>query len=253
MSIRVVTSEYNDQYHLDTWIPKLNKLEYNYTIYHKKDNLQIGEEIITDDNNIFIPNYGRCEYAFLYHIIKNYDTLDDYTLFVKSHWYIDNTNFFNHLYKCKLYDYLSSGHSMRYTIWNKDDDIYDNSNQIIERYFYPNNHPFVKSIKDIYNLVYSDSIPLPKIQTKWAGGIPCFSVSKKLIIRHPKNIYIKLLEQFYPQSWDIQKGFKYFNTIEEQIIDVGKHYHDVYGRFWSEFFTHNLPTDKKFNILHLNE
>ena len=66
-----------------------NKLKLN--VFSKNENLKINEEIINTDvpsyKMIEIPDYGRCDYAFLYYIVKNYYSLPEKVLFVKSNYY----------------------------------------------------------------------------------------------------------------------------------------------------------------------
>ena len=61
-----------------------------------------GKECI----KINLPNEGRCDHTYLYHIIKNYDTLADVTIFSKgsSDMYRENKKlkFTFHCYKCNV-------------------------------------------------------------------------------------------------------------------------------------------------------
>ena len=70
MSREIITAYYNDLHRLD-WKNIIGNSK--LTVYHKNDQLKIGEFI--DGDYIEIPNYGRCDYAFLWHIIQNYDNL----------------------------------------------------------------------------------------------------------------------------------------------------------------------------------
>jgi hypothetical protein len=112
--MRVVTATYNDEKHL-YWI---RNLRIPYTIYKKDDTLQVGDEIpdhISCPNIRMIlpvkriPNIGRCDYAFLYHIIQNYDNLDDVTIFVKCNWAQYSIDFGGLVNQCHAYDYMVKG------------------------------------------------------------------------------------------------------------------------------------------------
>ena len=236
MRLRVVTASYKDAALLQTWIPKLNV---PYLIYHKDDQLSKNEERKVDDSNIFIPNYGRCDYAFLYHIIQNYDQLDDVTLFVKNNWEMYGINLWGHVNNCTNYDYMESGTLIRYQYWK---DLPANVPR--HELLYSNKHLFTETAFDWYHQIFPGIEP-PHIVVGWGHG-PCFSVSRELIRRHPKSVYVRLLEKFYPESgsWNIEIGNKYFPDPIKQLEDVGKHYHDCFQRFWFLLFTHNTDPAK---------
>jgi len=233
--MKIVTSEYNDSNKLLSWIPEIEKRNIDFLIYHKDDSLKKNESIIIDKNNINIPNYGRCDYAFLYHIVQNYDNLDDITIFVKSHWYEHGLELYKVIDNCVEYDWMQSGTHKLYQYWKES----KNMKQPCE-YIYRDKHIFAETCYDWYNEIFPN-IEKPEFIDGW-GHFPCFSVSKQLILRHSKEVYIRLLNKFYPESnsWNINEGYKYFNTLEEQVIDIGKHYHDQFGRFYEILFTHNL-------------
>jgi len=245
MSFKIVTAVYNDWYNLNIWVPKLKDLNINYVIYEKDQNLKIGQEVTITDNHIRIPNFGKCDYSFLYHIVKNYDCLDDLTLFVKSLWHTQNIPFWEHLEKCKDYDYMQSGVHRKYIYWTDEiDSIRTTVNRDDIEEIHKGGNIFAQTQIDWYHEIYSN-VSMPKPFNSWGHG-PCFSVSKDLILRHPKCVYMHLLKKFYPftESWNIEKGLQYYPTIEEQIIYIGKHYHDEFTRFWAVLFTHNVPKNK---------
>jgi len=84
----VVTSVYKDSYQ-----DILNfTLQHNLQllVYNKNDSLSLGQEIITHSSQqltiIDIPNYGRCDYSFLYYIVTNYKNLPEKVLFTKANF-----------------------------------------------------------------------------------------------------------------------------------------------------------------------
>lgn len=233
---RVVTACYKDESILNNWIPVLDSNNVPYTVYFKDDSLTRGQEEILNDYHIKIPNYGRCDYAFLYHIVKNYNSLDDITLFVKNNWQEQHIRVWDHINECQVYDFMESGKQRRFQYWSNKQDIYPRHEEI-----HTGKHIFAQTTIDWYHEIFPGIEP-PIVVPGW-GMAPCFSVSRRLIHRHPKSVYETLLEKFYPEggSWDIEKGKQFFKTMEEQIIDIGKHYHDCFLRFWQVLFTHNLP------------
>jgi hypothetical protein len=81
------------------------------------------------------------------------------------------------------------------------------------------------------------------------GHGPVFSVSKGLIRRHPKEVYEKCLNKFYPESgsWDTDYQKYGFSSLKEQTTDIGKHYHDNFIRLYPVLFT--FQADPSFRIL----
>ena len=240
MSIRVITSCYTDTDLLDTWIPILEQQNIPFLIYYKEDSFKKGDVQVIDKNRIRIPNYGRCDYAFLYHIIENYDQLDNVTVFVKNNWNQHYINLWKHIEMSTEYDFMESGTIRKFQHWTpniitpypRDEEIYSNY------------HPFAQTTMDWYHEIFPNTPP-PTVVAGWGMG-PCFSVSKRLIHRHPKSVYEHLLQKFYPESgsWDIEKAKAVFPTIEEQLVDIGKHYHDCLLRFWYVLFTHDIEPHK---------
>jgi len=237
MDFRVVTACYTDTDILDSWIPKLDTNEIVYTIYHKSDILKKGEIEILNNNNIRIPNYGRCDYAFLYHIVSNYEKLDNITLFVKNNWNSQHIDLWNHIETCKKYDFMESGKQRRFLYWRDDYAPFPKHEEV-----HKSVHNCAQTTIDWYYEIFP-GINLPHVIPGWGMG-PCFSVSRRLIHRHPKSVYEKLLQKFYPESnsWDREKAKNIYTTIEEEIVDIGKHYHDCFQRFWYVLFTHNIDS-----------
>jgi len=81
------------------------------------------------------------------------------------------------------------------------------------------------------------------------GHGPVFSVSKGLIRRHPKEVYEKCLNKFYPESgsWDTDYQKYGFSSLKEQMIDLGRSLHDQFLRFYPVLFT--FQADPSFRIL----
>ena len=239
MNFRVVTSSYKDTELLNTWIPILEQRKIAFTIYHKVETLEKDEEEVLNESSINIPNYGRCEYAFLYHIVKNYQNLDDVTMFVKNNWEYERINIWNHIEKCRNVDFMESGKWRRFQYWKNEYSPYPVHEEI-----YKESHPYAQTIMDWYNEIFP-GIPVPHVIPGWGAG-PCFSVSKKLIQRHPREVYQRLLEKFYPDSgsWNIEKASEIFPDMKDLMEDIGKCYHDRFQRFWYVLFTHNIDPRK---------
>lgn len=256
MSREIVTAYYNDLHRLD-WKNIIGNSK--LTVYHKNDQLKVGESI--DGDHIEIPNCGRCDYAFLWHIIQNYDNLADTNIFTKINWKDNNLSLEKLLYKSEKYHYCESGAHKEFHVY------VNNLNQRIDE------HPSVKN-RAVHDMSNPDSIylfegdgpaqfyrhifkntPLPKSQIIWGHG-PCFAVSRDLIRRHPKTVYEWLLNRFHIESnsWNNEKAkeqlkHKYSDDdLQKQImIEIGVHYHNQLLRFWKILFTHNID-ESKYNI-----
>jgi hypothetical protein len=241
MKLEIVTSIYNDE-HKSSWVNTLPK-DILITIYNK------GQHLKNISNYINIPNYGRCDYSFLWHIIHNYDKLLDKIIFTKINWHdhsgCDLNNLLN---KCKIFDFCDVGEHEEYNVWIP-------SIEEKEKYLSKINHPNIcytiltnknndkyktLDIQEIYLKIFNKS-SLPKNKILWGQG-PCFSVSKELILRHPKSVYENLLNLFHGKN--IQDNEE---AQKEMINEIGKLYHDRFLRFWKTLFTHEID-ESKFKI-----
>lgn len=254
-TVNVVTSYYNDLHKLD-WLNLLVEKNYDLVLYTKDDNLKIGEyekrQIETLNyylQTIAIPNYGRCDYAFFHYIINNYNNLPDYTVFTKIHWREHGLNFYELINQCTNYDYYEVGRGLHAYIWYNNDNL--NLKEIEGDTYINVDTPYVTGnpfnfdgrakrwevFEDWYNHIFPDRTRLPgKVYA--FDHTPCFSVSRELIQRHPVSVYEYLLERFHPssKSWD----YLLDNDEQKTIVDVGKHFHDNFGRFYRLLFTHDI-------------
>lgn len=241
MKIEIVTSIYNDE-HKSSWVNSIPK-DVSITIYNKGDGLK------NINNYINIPNYGRCDYSFLWHIIKNYDKLSDRIIFTKINWNDHSGCDLNTLLnKCKNFHFCDVGEREEYWIW-----IPDVNEK--EKYSSEINHPNIGhailseknndkyktlNIPEIYLKIFNRCC-LPKNMILWGHG-PCFSVSKELILRHPKSVYENLLNLFHGENIKDNE-----EAQKEMLIEIGKIYHDRFLRFWKVLFTHEVD-ESKFKI-----
>jgi hypothetical protein len=238
MSTKIITSVYNDEYKLNRWIVNVKNANIDYVVYKKNDNLQIGEMNKISNNLIEIPNIGRCDYSFLYHIIENYDNLASTNVFVKCNWYENNIPFWYLLYKCTQYDYMQVGTHQEVLNWDDlpiEDGLCENKSKWLMEIF-PDNCNNLGNIPG------------------WGHG-PAFSVSRELIHRHKKEIYEHMFNKFHESSNSFSTDYEKYNykTYNDLLVDVGIIYHNEIGRFYRILFTHNLPTDNNYNIFTYEE
>jgi hypothetical protein len=257
-NVNVVTVTYNDLHKLN-WLHLVSEKNYDFTLYAKDNNLKIGEvekrQVETSNYYIeetVIPNYGKCEYAFLYHIINNYNDLADYTVFTKIHWYDQGINFYDLINNCANYDYYEVGMGLHSYVWYNNDNLHlkevQGDTYINVDTPYVTGNPFNfdgrakrwEVFEDWYNHIFPDRNNVPGKIYAFDHG-PCFSVSKELIRRHPISVYEYLLERFHPSSnaWD----FILDNDERKTLDNVAQHYHDNLVRFHRLLFTHGVNQD----------
>ena len=242
----VITSVYNDSYNnvLDFVI----KHDFELIVYIKKDNLKLGEEIvrkITDKLTIIeIPNYGRCDYAFLYYIITFYDKLPLRILFTKANFMDQNIELD---YALVDRSFMLIGKHLKIGILNKN---FNTENLDIDKddieclYLQKNNYTDNKFqsylTNDFYNMVY-DNKPFSDDYVINFGHGPCFCVSRDYILAHQLSVYVRLIDSFYPNKnhWSTWYG----HTDEETYMHVGMRYHDNLQRFWILLFVQNYSNN----------
>lgn len=262
--INLITSTYNDL-HKFTWRNLIDFSEIELFLYQKVDSLEIGQSFV-DGEFINIPNYGSCDYAFFYHIVKNYNNLADINIFTKMNWIGDFENMPDIFQGCKNFDFYQCGGVPQSQIWydgNIDCDISpkypisyldtqltkdkkqhnpQNTNWTGLEYEYAGN---ADSQVDWFVKLFGNLDKPQEICTYERG--PCFSVSRELIMRHPLSTYEYFLNIFHPfNSWNFEIASKFWNTddIKFQTWSIGRHYHDNLLRFYRALFTFGIDENK---------
>jgi hypothetical protein len=256
--VLVVTGVYKDNY--DNVLNFCINNNLQLVVYNKNDDLKLNEEVIKVQTPLFtlidIPNYGRCDYGFLYHIVKNYSNLPDKILFTKANYMDQNINL-NYALN-NDYAFVNIGRSIKYGIFDKN---YDVNNLLaqgvhkndIETFFYAKDDVESRElfgntfnsyiVRDFYKMVYGDYANIPEKPILNMGHGPCFCVTRELIQGHDINIYEKLMDTFYPNKNHWSKWSNH--TEEETRFHVGKRYHDNLQRFWSTLFIQNY---EQYNV-----
>jgi hypothetical protein len=182
--------------------PFINKKNTTVFIYNKGDDIPNGiPDDATNINIVQIPNLGWDAYAYIYHVINNYDKLPDYiyTLHASAQYLnnkydlfldlLDNThnsdNYYGgKLFECNLDFYLNE--------WNATYQL----NRLIN-----SNHVYtISSIRPINKWLLSKIKKIPKFAItdddmllhNWGG---MFFVHKKLILKYPISFYIGILNE----------------------------------------------------------
>lgn len=170
--IGVVIARYNEN--ID-WVKNIN---HNIYLYNK------GEDHILDSINL--PNVGREAQTYLYHIVKNYEKLDDYTVFLQGNPYdhafqdhYPSIEMFNNVtYKKDFYPFNLKDCGSGFDYYTCDLLGKPNLNPNVDLAKFCHDHNFTLDIKN--NLV------------EFVQGAQ-FAVSKQSIHKKNKSIYEKLL------------------------------------------------------------
>lgn len=157
-------------------------------------------------------NVGReCE-TYLSHIVNNYDNLSDLTIFTQAFPFDNIPSFFDFL------DYdVSLDQFEKYFNWygTKVHECDQNGSPGIYPITSGHPNPHNRTVRTIYEDIFSDECPSEIVFRPNAS----FSVSKDLILKHPKEFYEKLIGYLnYPEQFDYEGQFK-CNPYEAHVIE----------------------------------
>lgn len=198
----LVINRYNEN--ID-WINELTDI--NIFVYDK------GDEFITSKQNVkVIPrdNVGRESESYLYHIISNYDNLDDVIVFTQAYPFDNIPGFLN--YRDDFFEVKNN-----YFNWYGTRIMECDENGCPDIYPILSGHPneYGRTLKTIYEEVFDKPCPT-KITYKPCGS---FCVSKDLILKNEKSIYEKFISYLnYPEQKSYDGIFK-SNAYEGHVIE----------------------------------
>lgn len=224
----LLISRYKESLH---WMSKFSKYPFSKVIVYNKGTTAppcLFNGIQCDQ--IFLPNVGRCDHTYLYHIIHNYDNLADVTVFTTGSSDLRRKDKKLSFTVEKVFQTHMSVFSATKTpvpvhIAMKDFklDIYRSS--------HPSNFNGVGD-KDTLVMQKADPRPFGTWYNKYFPGITVndavyagvFAISKEHILQHPKSYYegfIKQLEgssnpevgHYFERAW-----LALFHPIPEQCI-----------------------------------
>ena len=75
-SIKIIISRFNEDL---SWMRENPFNKFRYIVYNKGINEQF--EKCNVDEIVNLPNIGKCDHTYLYHIVNNYDNLNDINVF----------------------------------------------------------------------------------------------------------------------------------------------------------------------------
>lgn len=195
--IDVVIARYQEDI---SWIQRLDNPHLKIKVYNKFHN---------EEN--FLPNVGREGHTYLYHIVNNYDNLNEYTYFLQadpSYHCHEIIHIMNNMLPNKSIEFFGA---------YGNEGIFSGCVPV-----HPNGLPMYYFFDLLFNMTlkHSDII-------SFYGGAQ-FVVSRETIRLRPKNFY-KFLLKFL--SYDI-------NPIEGYIIE----------RLWPYIFDVNINLSKKYEL-----
>ena len=192
-NVEIVVARYNEN--LD-WLNSYPFDQFEYIVYNKGDNENFEKNNVKTVINI--PNVGRCDHTYLYHIIQNYYNLSNIVVFFPGSLNLPNKM---RIAKTILENIMKSSYSSAYFIGS-----YCKSLKIQFKDFYldswcatssennskNNEHALTKCKIRPYGRWYSYFFG--NLPGHWVtfGGI--FSIDKRDIIQHSINRYITLIQ-----------------------------------------------------------
>lgn len=213
----IVVARYNEN--ID-WVKKYK----NCLLYNKGEHIQ--------ENYIKLENVGREAHTYLYHIVKNYNTLSDHTIFVQANPFDHSPNFFD-----TLDGIISSNFSA---------DFYWISEKLIVGDFTYKREPYIlpafPNINPAYEFIFGDAI---KPETFVFGAGAQFSVSKDRILSRPLEFYQKIFDVFdkevvnnsgelYTKLLRLPDNNSESKTISRKTPELAYHLERFWGIMFSE-------------------
>jgi hypothetical protein len=177
-------------------------------------------EKIEGFSSIQLPNIGRESHTYLHHIVKNYDNLADYTIFLQAKPQEHSDNFYE-----KLNEFLDNDYDSNF-MWVSTWMAMSNLNAIDDPH-----RPILANYRYGYNKVFDGD----KLDNFIFGAGALFCVSKERILSRPKSFYENALNLFFPETGEdvcqnlLIDDYGVFNP-EKPVIA----YH--FERFWGLIF-----------------
>jgi hypothetical protein len=195
--IEIIISRFNEDLN---WTTEGIFNDYKYTVYNKGDNDNFNKSNVK--NIINLPNIGRCDHTYLYHIVSNYNKLSNKIVFFpgsldlgyKKNIAIEILNKIKYSGQAIFIGEYSEN------IKNKFDDFkLDNWSSTNSQNFIKNNESSlqISKIRPFGNwFKYYFGNKIVKSFCYW--GV--FSIDKRDVVQHPINRYIILLNQLNQSS-----------------------------------------------------
>jgi hypothetical protein len=191
-TIDIIISRYNEEL---KWINQYPFNKFQYIVYNKGVNNNFCKKNVKEI--IELPNVGRCDHTYLYHIVNNYDNLSDILIFFPGSL---NLNY-KKKKAIKILNYIIlNNFENAYFLGNYQNDIFETFKD-----FKLNNWRST----DLKNLEINSESKLQlcrlrpygkwyryffgNTKAKWNTFCGIFSIDKRDVIQHPKMRYEMLL------------------------------------------------------------
>jgi hypothetical protein len=192
-NIQIIIARYNESL---TWLQEYPFNQFKYIVYNKGDNTNFIKDNVIDIINL--PNVGRCDHTYLYHIIENYNNLEEVVVFfpgsldipnkkekaIKILNYIINSNYKNAYFIGTCINSLP--------IFFKDFELDSWKCTSNENYIKNNEYKLVKCKIRPYFKWYRYFFK--NQESHWYTYSGVFSINKKDILQHSVYRYMHLLQ-----------------------------------------------------------
>jgi len=205
-NIDIIISKYKEDL---SWVDKLkdNKSINNVFIYNKDIEHQ-------DDLQINLPNIGREAHTYLYHIVHNYEKLNEINIFLQGNPFDHSKNLFWHINQLKT-------NNIKIYPFNKI--------TIEDKYSIHRNHkihPNGLYISYFMDFLFDHKLDINEnILVNYGAQFAC---AKKNIINRPKDFYRFLLK---------------FASYEQNPIEAY-----IFERLWLYIFDSNISLNNKYKL-----
>jgi hypothetical protein len=199
-NVEIIVSRYNEDL---TWLNEYPFNQFEYIVYNKGDNDNFEKNNVK--KIIHLPNIGRCDHTYLYHIIENYDNLSGIVVFLTGS--LKN----NMLKKNKaitiLNNIINSSYTNAYFLGFYHNNLREHyTNFTLDYYSCSDPENYNKNSENIlqkcklrpYGLWYKYFFGNTIAHWCTLGGI--FSIDKRDIIQHPVIRYQRLIESVNKHS-----------------------------------------------------
>lgn len=191
-NVQIVVSRYNENL---SWLNEFPFNQFNYIVYNKGPNSDFEKNNVT--KIVELPNVGRCDHTYLYHIVHNYQNLSNIVVFFPGS--VNLPNKIQHAKKILLFIlktryrkafFLGSyNQSLKLAFKDFTLDHWRASGEE-NRALNPENELkkcILRPYKKWYNYFFGDQ------PGHWVTFGGMFSIDKRDIIKHPINRYISLI------------------------------------------------------------
>lgn len=208
MKKRACVAKYNENIN---WSGKLKDFGVEVIIYDKSDSSlkNFDDKVIVNNNLIKLKNIGRESHTYLKHIIDNYNSLYDVEIFLQGdpgdHVSLDIV--YNKISNIdEDFEYIDLSELKKYSCFSekKLEEVRNLHPGYLHIYLIDDINQNIKNgigeflgDKDLFEMTFGNNYDPDMVFE--LNAFAMFAVSKKLILRHPKELYQKFLDLHNPE------------------------------------------------------